>query len=90
MPESYGPVKQTTVAVMLPVTIAPVDETFPILLLVVTVAETRASPQASPAAVIRPVAELTVITSGVFEVQVTWFVMSLLTGGCMKDPIARS
>ena len=37
-------------------------------------------PQESPVALIRPV-ELTVTMSGVFEPQVTWSVMSLVTGG---------
>ena len=79
----YGAVKQTTLAVILPVTMAPVDDTFPMLWSVVTVAVIRASPQASPVAVIRPVAASTVIRSGVFDFQATWSVMSLLTGGCM-------
>ena len=76
------PVKQTTLAVMYPVTIAPVEEIPPELLFVVTVAEIRAPPQATPVAVSRPV-ELTVAMSGVFEAQVTWLVISLVTGGWM-------
>ena len=74
--------KQITFAVMKPVTIAPDDDMFPALLLVVTVAEIRVLPQDSPVAVARPV-ELTVTMSGVFDVQVTWPVMSLVTGGWM-------
>jgi hypothetical protein len=68
---------------MVPVTIAPDDDTFPILWLVVTVAAIRVSPQASPVAVIRPVAASTVTIPGVFELHTTWFVMSFETGGCM-------
>jgi hypothetical protein len=75
-------VKQITFAVILPVTIAPEEDRFPVLLFVVTVAETRALPHARPVAVKRPV-ELTVTIWGVFEFQVTWLVMSLVTGGCM-------
>lgn len=77
-----APLKQTTFAVIKPVTMAPVEDTFPMLLFVVTVADTRAFPQASPVAVSRPV-ELTVTRSCVFESQVTWSVMSLVTGGCI-------
>jgi hypothetical protein len=80
---SYGAVGQTTVAVISPVTMAPVDDTLPMLWLVVKVAEIRAAPQASPVAVTRPVAASTVAISGVFDFQTTWSVMSLLTGGCM-------
>ena len=76
------PVKQTTLAVILPVTNAPFEVRFPVLVLVVTVAETRAFPHASPVAVNRP-AEFTVTISGVLESHVTWFVMSLVTGGWM-------
>ena len=76
------PVKQMTLAVILPVTIAPEEDRSPILLFVVMVAETRAFPHARPVAVNRPV-ELTVTISGVFEVQVTWVVMSFVTGGCI-------
>src|SRR6266480_4051079 len=79
--------KQTTFAVMLPVTIAPDESRFPELLFVVTVAETRALPQATPVTTNRP-AGVTVTMSGVFEFQVTWSVMSLVTGGCIKVPSA--
>jgi hypothetical protein len=72
--------KQTTFAVMLPVTIAPDEDLPPALLFVVTVAVMREFPQAKPVAVIRP-AELTVTTCGLLEAQVTWFVMSFVTGG---------
>jgi hypothetical protein len=63
------PPKQITVAVMYPVTIAPCDEMLPSLLLVVTVAETKALPQAFPVAVNNPV-ELTVAISVVLEAHV--------------------
>jgi hypothetical protein len=74
--------KHFTFAVMKPVTIAPDEDIFPMLWFVVMVAEIRVLPQERPVAVARPV-ELTVTMSGVFEVQVTWAVMSLVTGGCM-------
>jgi hypothetical protein len=74
------PVKHVTFAVMEPVTIAPDEDRPPLLLFVVFVAETRVFPQKSPVAVIRPV-EVTVTICGVFEVQTTWSVMSLVTGG---------
>jgi hypothetical protein len=74
------PVKQTTFAVMLPVTMAPDDDRPPALLFVFTVAEMSVFPQARPVAVISPV-EFTVTICGVFEDQITWFVMSLSTGG---------
>jgi hypothetical protein len=64
-----SPEKHTTLAVMYPVTRAPCDEIFPLLRFVVTVAEMRASPHATPAALSTP-AELTVAMSGVFEAQV--------------------
>ena len=73
-------VKQTTFAVMDPVTIAPDEDILPALLFVVTVAEIRVPPQAKPVTAIRPV-ELTVTMSGVLEVHLTWFVISLVTGG---------
>src|ERR1700686_3036483 len=75
-------VKHITFAVILPVTSAPEEDRFPVLLFVVTGAEIRALPHARPVAVIKPVA-LTVTIWGVFEFQVTWLVMSLVTGGCM-------
>ena len=53
------PVKQTTLAVMEPVTSAPVDGRSPALKLLVTVAEIMVLPHASPTAVARPV-ELTI------------------------------
>src|SRR5205823_13504541 len=34
--------------------------------------------------------ELTVTMSGVFDTHTTWFVMSLVTGGWMKEPNALS
>ena len=77
-----SPEKHTTLAVMYPVTRAPCDEIFPLLLFVVTVAEMRASPHATPAALSTP-AELTVAMSGVFEAQVTVFVISFVAGGCI-------
>ena len=74
------PVKQTTFAVINPVTMASDDDRFPALLFVFTVAETRAFPQARPVGVSNPVGS-TVTMSGVFEAQVTWAAMSLVTGG---------
>ena len=64
------PVKQATLAVIVPITSAPDEDIFPMLLFVITVAVIRVPPQASPVAVIRPV-ELTVTICGVFEAQVT-------------------
>lgn len=78
---AYGAVGQTTVTVIVPVTKAPLDDMSPTLWLVVTVAVTKPSPQASPVAVIRPVVASTVAISGVFDFQTAWLVMSLLTGG---------
>ena len=75
-------VKQTTLAVMNPVTTAPDDDKPPVLLLVVTVAETSVPPHASPVAVSMPV-ELTLNICTSFEAHVTRFVMSLVTGGWM-------
>jgi hypothetical protein len=77
-----SPEKHTTLAVMYPVTRAPCDEIFPLLRFVVTVAEMRASPHATPAAFSTP-AELTVAMSAVFEAQVTVFVISFVAGGCI-------
>lgn len=74
--------KQTTLAVMDPVTFAPEEDTPDASAFVVTVAETSVLPQAAPVAVSRPV-ELTVNICGVLEAQVTWFVISLVTGGWM-------
>lgn len=72
-------VKQTTLAVMKPVTIAPEAVRLPSLL-VCKVAETRAFPQVPPVAASTPFAS-TVTIAGVFDVQTTFFVMSLVTGG---------
>jgi hypothetical protein len=72
--------KQTTFAFMVPLTRAPDEEMFPALLFVVTVAETRAFPQAIPVGVSSP-AEETVTMSGRLEAQATWSVMSFVTGG---------
>jgi hypothetical protein len=74
------PVKHTTLPVMNPVTNAPEEEIPPELLPVVIVAEIRLAPHASPVTVSTP-DESTVIICGVLEVQVTWLVMSLVTGG---------
>jgi fermentation-respiration switch protein FrsA (DUF1100 family) len=63
-------VKQTTFAVMKPVTSAPDDDIPPELLFVFTVAEISAAPHAAPVTVITP-AEFTVTICGVFEVHVT-------------------
>ena len=73
-------VKQTTFPVMYPVTMAPGAFWLEASLLVVTVAETSVAPQAWPVAVSRPL-ELTVIICVSFENQVTFAVMSLVTGG---------
>src|SRR5450631_2476252 len=62
-------VEQTTLAVMVPITMAPGAFSFPSLF-VFTVAEIKVLPQAWPVAVAKPVA-LTVTMAGVFEVQVT-------------------
>lgn len=72
-------VKHTTLAVMDPVMMAPEALSFPSLL-VWRVADTSAFPHASPVAVSTPWV-LTVTMVGVFEVQVTLFVMSFVTGG---------
>ncbi len=81
---SVGPVvlRQATFAVIELLMIAPDEGRFPTLWFVITVAETRAFPQAKPAGDNRPV-EVTVTMFGVFEFQITWSVMSLLTGGWM-------
>jgi hypothetical protein len=81
-PPLLVPVKQITFPVMNPVTTAPVEEIPPALVLVVIVAETRVPPQESPVAVRSPVAS-TVIIWVSFDIQVTWFVMSFVTGGCI-------
>src|SRR5580693_1298274 len=73
-------VKQTTLAVILPVTIAPDEETPEPSLFVVNEAEISAPPQRKPVVVIKPV-ELMVNICGVLEAQVTWLVISLVTGG---------
>ena len=74
---------------MYPVTIAPDEDTPLPSLFVVAVADTKVPPQAWPVADNRP-PELTVNICGVFEVQVTWLVMSLVTGGWMYVPRALS
>ena len=69
-PPPLVPVKQTTLAVIKPVTIAP-DADRPLAsAFVCTVAEIRVPPQGPPVTVIRPV-EFTVTICGVFENQVT-------------------
>lgn len=73
-------VKQTTFAVMDPVTMAPDEDSPPALLFVVAVAETREPPHAKPVAVSSPV-ELTENICVSFDAQVTLLVMSLVTGG---------
>jgi hypothetical protein len=65
------PVKQTTFAVINPVTTAPDDDIPPALLPVVTVAEISVPPQDSPVAVSMPVVASTVNIWGVFDDQVT-------------------
>ena len=74
------PVKQTTLAFISAVIIAPVEGRLPALWLVETVAEMRVPPQARPVAVINP-EELTMTIWVSFEAQVTLSVMSLVTGG---------
>jgi len=74
-------VKQTTLAVMEPVTTAPEEDTPDPSAFVVTVAETRVfGPQTTPVTVISPV-ELTVTSWVSLDAQVTWLVISLVTGG---------
>ena len=73
-------VKQTTFAVMDPVTMAPDEDSPPALLFVVTVAETREPPHANPVAVSSPV-ELIENICASFDAHVTLLVMSLVTGG---------
>jgi len=75
-------VKQTTFAVIYPVTTAPDEDKPPELLFVVTVAEISVPPHDSPVAVSNPV-ELTVNIWGVFDDQVASLVMSFVTGGWM-------
>ena len=82
-------VKQTTFAVMYPVTIAPEADRPLVSAFVFTVAEIRVPPHGPPVTVIRPV-EFTVTMAGVFEFQMTWSVMSLVTGGWTNVPRARS
>jgi hypothetical protein len=72
--------EQATLAVISAVTKAPDEVRFPVLVFVVTVAETRAFPQLIPPGDSRPVA-VTVARFGVLEAQVTWSVISLVTGG---------
>jgi len=74
------PAKQITLPVIEPVTIVPEEEIPPALVFVCRVADTSVLPHASPVAVSRPV-EFTVIIWVVLETHVTWFVMSLVTGG---------
>lgn len=80
LPPPLELVKQTTFAVMNPVTTAPDEVSPPALVFVVTVAEMSVPPHDAPVAVTRPV-ESTVTICGVFDVHVTWLVMSLVTGG---------
>jgi hypothetical protein len=73
-------VKQTTLAVIFPVTIAPDEETPEPSAFVVTEAEISAPPHSKPVVVIKPV-ESIVNICGVSEFQVTLSVISLVTGG---------
>jgi hypothetical protein len=82
LPPPPVPVKQTTFACMLPVTMAPFEVRFPELLFVCTVAEISEPPHAPPVAVINPV-ELTMTICGSLVPHTTSFVMSLVTGGWM-------
>ena len=79
-PPLLVPSKQTTFAVMLPVTTAPDDDTPDPSALVVTVAETKVAPQTKPVAVSKP-AGVMVNICGSLEAQVTWLVISFVTGG---------
>jgi hypothetical protein len=79
-PPPVVPVKQTTLALIYPVTIAPDADKPLVSAFVCTVAEIRVPPQGPPVTVIRPV-EFTVTMAGVFEAHVTWSVISLVTGG---------
>ena len=74
------PVKQTTVAVISPVTTAPEDDRPDPSLFVVSVAETKVPPHTKPVAVSRPVGS-TVNICVSLEAQVTWLVISLVAGG---------
>jgi hypothetical protein len=74
------PEGQVTLAVIEPAMIAPEDERPPELWFVLTVAVTSEFPQSTPPGERAPV-EVTTATVGVFELQMTWFVMSLVTGG---------
>jgi hypothetical protein len=75
-------VKQTTLAVIEPVTTAPEEDTPDPSAFVVRVAEIRVfGPQTAPVTVISPV-ELTVTSWLSLDAQVTWSVISLVTGGC--------
>src|ERR1700739_3487772 len=71
------------------VTTPPLEPIPPELVFVLTVAETSVPPQDRPVAVSNPV-ELTVIICVSFEAQVTSLVMSLVTGGWIYVPSARS
>jgi hypothetical protein len=82
-------VGQTTVAVIVPITAAPDEEMFPLLVFVVTVAVISELPHAWPVAAITP-AELTVTICGVLEAQTTSSVMFFVTGGWMYEPTAWS
>jgi hypothetical protein len=83
------PVSQTTLTVIVPDTMAPVDEIPPSVLFFVMVAVTKPVPQSCPVAVSNPV-ELMVASPGVFETHVTWLLTSLLAGGWMYVPVATS
>jgi hypothetical protein len=75
-------VKQTTLAVIELVTTAPEEDTPDPSAFVVTVAEIRVfGPQTTPVTLISPV-ELTVTSWLSLDAQVTWSVISLVTGGC--------
>jgi len=74
------PEAQVTLAVIEPVMSAPEEERPPALWFVFTVAVTSELPQSTPPGERAPV-DVTTATAGVFEVQVTWFVMSFVTGG---------
>lgn len=83
-------VKQTTLAVMEPVTTAPEEDTPDPSAFVVSVAEIRVfGPQTTPVTVISPV-ELTVTSWLSLDAQVTLSVISLVTGGWRYEPNAVS
>lgn len=83
------PVKQTTLAVMLPLTTAPEADRPEASALVCRAAEMIEPPHALPVTVNKPL-DVTVMACGKLDAQVTWFVISLVTGGWTYVPMAVS